>query len=129
MAPRPPTPAELEAAEKMLAQFDGAVFETVYEGLGETWDFNKNPVMIGIYQNHDTTEMLKYGSKTETELRDVYTFKLADDSLAAVWGSYSINRGMKPVSPGKLVRLTYNGKSDINDGDRQVKDFKVEVAS
>lgn len=130
MPPRKPTAAEVKAAEELMNQFSGATFVTTYEGLGETWDFNKNPVLLGIYQRHESVEMLKYGSRTEMEMRDAYTFKLGDGTLAVVWGSFSLNRGLSDIATGKLCRITYNGKEKFGKegDDREVKDFKVEVA-
>lgn len=130
MPPSKPTAAEVKAAEELIKQFDGATFVTTYEGLGETWDFNKNPVMLGVYQRHESVEMFKFKSNTEKEWRDVYTFKLSDGTLAAVWGSFSLNRGLSDVTIGSLCRITYNGKEKFGNesDDREVKDFRVEVA-
>jgi len=128
MAQRKPTIAEIKAAKLIQDEFAGAEFVTTYEGLGDTWDFTIQPVMIGIYQRREEVEMLKYGSKTELEMRKVYTFKISDGTLAAVWGSFSLERGLGDIEYGDIVRITYSGKSDIAGTDKTVKDFKIEVA-
>ncbi len=119
---------ESEAVTMIADAFGDLEFVTVYEGIGETWDFNINPVLIGTYMRSEQTEMLKYGSKTETELRDVYTIKTSSGDLAAVWGSFAINRAFKDIPTGKVVRITYTGKNQIGETDKDVKAFVIDVA-
>src|SRR5487761_2189984 len=122
MAPRTPTKDEIQAAKEIMDAFPGAEFITVYEGVGETWDFNKAPVFTGLYQRKESVEMLKYGSKTEMENRTVYTFTGADGTLYALWDSFSLRRGLSDAKAGELYRITYNGKEPIGNSDREVKD-------
>ena len=107
--------------------FAGVKFDTVYEGIGETWDFEIHPVLVGVYQRKSTSHMLKYGSKTEMEDRMVYTIKTASGDLAAVWESFALRAAFEDIPTGKVVRITYNGKDEIKDTDKEVKDFTVEV--
>lgn len=128
MPPRKPTAEEVKAAQMMQDVFASTEFETVYEGLGTTWDFTVHPVFVGYFQRYEETEQFKYGSKTEKEMRPVWTFKGPDGELYAIWGSFSLERGLRDVKFDDLVRITYNGKNTIGETNREVKDFKIEFA-
>ncbi|HEY1646041.1 MAG TPA: hypothetical protein VGF75_06820 [Candidatus Saccharimonadales bacterium] len=128
MVTKAQTTTQSEAETLIEDAFPGVVFETVYEGIGETWDFKTHPVLVGVFMRREETEMLKYGSKTETEMRRVYTIKTASGDLAAVWDSFSLSRAFQDIEPQSVVRITYVGKNQIGDTDKEVKDFKVEVA-
>ena len=128
MATEEPAITQSEAEELIANEFGNIEFVTVYEGIGETWDFKVSPVLVGVYMRSERTEMLKYGSKTETEMRDVYTIKTSSGILAAVWGSFALNRAFSTIETGKVVRITYTGKTEIDGTDKEVKDFVVEVA-
>jgi len=109
-------------------EFDGMEFETVYEGLGETWDWSKSPVLVGKFIQSEEVNQLKYGSKTEYELRKVYTLRSSSGVLVSVWGSVNLDRGFAAIEVGQYLRLTYQGKNEYGDGKKMIKDFIIEAA-
>jgi hypothetical protein len=117
-----------EIDDIMAGEFADLNFAIVYEGLGENWDWNKQPVLMAKYMRSEVVNQLKFGSKTEYEDRKVYTLKSSSGQLVAVWGSINLNRAFLDISVGAMMRLTYTGKSEIGDAGREVKDFIVEVA-
>lgn len=128
MATKEQATTEADAIDLIAEEFGDLEFVTVYEGIGETWDFKIHPVLIGVYMRKETTDVLKYGSKTEMEPRTVYTLKTSSGDLVAVWDSFALRRAFQDIPTNKVVRITYVGKNEIADTDKEVKDFLVEVA-
>ena len=105
-------------------------WETVVEPYGETWDFDKNPVLIGKYLSTKTVELPDLNKPGEMRPSNVYEIEAADSGdKVSVWGGYSIDEAFAKITPGNLVRIEFHGKVKIKGGAQEVKQFTVQTRS
>lgn len=55
----------------------------------------------------------------------MYTIKLADESLAKVWGSFVLDTRMLKIETGKQVKIEYTGLKNSKKSGRDYKTFEV----
>lgn len=97
------------------------------ESKGSGWNFDTDPELIATFDRSDSLEVSDPFSSEPyaTKKRTIHRF-IRDGELVDVWGSADLDGKMRQVEPGKLVRIVYLGKEDLDEG-RQIKRFTVQV--
>ena len=109
-------------------------WETVVEPYADSWDFQKNPELIGTYLGSKVVQFTQVNKETgelETRESNVYEIQTKDGDKFSVWGSYNIDAAFLPGSEtelpvGSMVRILHEGKAPL-DGGRSVNKFTVQV--
>lgn len=102
-------------------------WETIVEPYGATWDFDTHSVLIGRYLSTRTVEQDDLNNPGEKRDANVYEIETADDGeKVSVWGTYSIDQAFEDIEIGKLVRIEFVGKVNL-DGGRSVRQFKIQT--
>lgn len=115
---------------------DNEGWETVVDEQGITIDLGvEGETFTGVYVGNRvmlTDDMNNPGEKRETNL---YDFRGSDGKLYSLWGSFKTDQAFgfgdfaveNPPNPGDTVRITYVKKISIDNGAKQLKDYKVDV--
>ena len=100
-------------------------WETVVEPYGESWDFSKNPVIIGTYVSSKSVELTdNRGDKRENM---VYEIESGDDGgKYSVWGGYALDEAFAQIETGTVVRIEFQGKAELSNG-QTVNKFVVQT--
>lgn len=111
----------------VVASQDDSGWEVKVEPFSPTWDFERNPVLIGQFVNHRTTEQDDLNNPGQTREANVYEIvEATNGEKYTVWGSYAIDEAFADIAPGTIVRITFEGKVEIKGG-RSVNQFRVET--
>lgn len=103
-------------------------WETVVEPFGETWDFSKNAVLIGIYRSVKVVQLPDLNKPNEMRDSNVYEVETADTGeKVSVWGNYAIDEAFATIDPGTVVRIEFQGKIKIHGGAQEVNQFVVQT--
>lgn len=102
-------------------------WETKAEPFADTWDFDKNSVLIGTFLSRRVVEQDDLNNPGQKRDANVYTIQAADDGEKySVWGTWAIDEAFKTIEPGTLCRFEYQGKADL-DGGRTVRKFLIQT--
>lgn len=109
---------------------DEAGWETVVEPYADTFEFEEiGATLTGIYESSRTIEQ---ADKLTGEIRNVNCYTIVEHETGdkfTVWGSYSIDeafQGERAIPVGNLVRITWEGKADL-EGGRSVNKYRVQT--
>lgn len=80
---------------------------------GESWDFEKNKVLQGIYVDHRSNVGKNHQEAYEIEVKG---------TKVTAWGSKMLNDGMTDVKIGEEVRIEFKG---MGSSPNAIKDFKI----
>lgn len=81
---------------------------------GEDWDFEKNPILVGLYVRR------KEGVGKNKSV--VYTIEDRNTKKSYnVWGSTILDSKMELINPGMEVKIEFTG---MGDSDKAVKPYK-----
>src|SRR3990167_5139329 len=71
---------------------------------GEIWDFEKSPILEGIYMSVETN--------VGVNKSNLYSFHDQNEEakIFKIWGSTALDAQMQNVSVGQLTKITYLGK-------------------
>lgn len=103
-------------------------WNTIVEPFAESWDFTKNPVLIGTYVS--TKEIEVDDPKTETGKRTVQVYNVQNDEDGkqyAVWGSYNIDQGFAQIGEGQVIRIEHLGKVPTSTPGQTVNRFLIQT--
>lgn len=81
------------------------------------WNFEENKELVGTY-----LEVAEGIGENESNL---YSIRLADGTVASVWGSKILDVRLKNIEPGEEVRIVYKGVKKTIKGGRTYHDFDV----
>src|SRR3990167_9165592 len=85
--------------------------------MGDTWNFEKEPEMIGLFIGKEEN----VGENNS----NLYTFEV-DQKNVSVWGSTVLDTRMKNVKVGEEVKIVFLGLKDSpNRKGKQYKNFDV----
>lgn len=85
--------------------------------MGDAWNFEENPELIGLYLGHDEDVGENHSN--------IYNFEVNQTSVS-VWGSTVLDGRMKKVNVGEEVKITFTGMKDSpTRKGKQYKDFEV----
>lgn len=101
-------------------------WETVVEPYGKTWDFDTDPILIGIYNGSKVVTQPDMNDPDKE--RDVTVYEITEATTGekvSVWDSYSIHEAFTQITPDTQVRIEFKGKVAIDGGKRTVKQFVV----
>ena len=115
----------LSPAKNVTQSDSDAGWTTVAEPYGDTWDFSKNPVLVGTYESTRTVEQDDLNNPGEKRDANVYEIVTADDGTkVTVWGSFIIDEAFQKIPVGSEVRIEYVGKAELQGG-RSVNKYKI----
>lgn len=106
---------------------DDEGWETVVEPYADTFEFeSEGNSLMGIYNGSRTIEQ----EGLDGQPRTVNIYEVTDNGGKkwSVWGSAMIDTAFESIAPGNAVKITYEGKADL-DGGRTVKRFTVQSKS
>jgi hypothetical protein len=118
MAKNPTTPSEEEE------------WEEVQSGLGEQWDFEAGP-MIGYMIGKFPIELpekswTKNDDGSIRKVADAWKFALRDTGEEVfIWDSFQLSEALTNPGSGDLVRISFDGYREFDNGRRRVKKYKV----
>lgn len=103
-------------------------WETVVEPFGESWDFTKNPVLIGTYNSNKEIELDDTQNPGKKRMSKVYEVETVDTGeKVSVWGTFAIDQAFEQIEPGTIVRIEHKGKIPIHNGAQTVNQFVVQT--
>lgn len=103
-------------------------WETVVEPYGESWDFDKNAVLIGTYRGKKIVQLPDIQNPAKMRDSNVYEIETADTGeKVSVWGNYAIDEAFSKIDPGAVVRIEFQGKIKIKGGAQEVNQFVVQT--
>lgn len=114
----------MATAKNVQATDEG--WETVAEPYGDSWDFDKNPILIGLYTGRRTVEQPDLNN--EGSMRDANVYEITEATSGdkvSVWGTYVLDEAFGNMAHDTQVRISYQGKVDLSGG-RSVRKFKVD---
>lgn len=113
-------------AQNVATNASDSEWETVVEPYADTWNFDKNPELIGTYVNSREVEQDDLNNPGEKRMANVYEIvDAAEGNKWSVWGTYAIDEAFPQIAIGSTVRIVFEGKSDIGGG-RTVRKFTVQ---
>lgn len=117
-----------ETAPNVTPTTDEEGWETVVEPFGETYSFETpGDVLIGTFLGSKTVQTEDLNEPGKMRDQTVYDIEDSNGKKWSVWSSFNIDAGLSKVAPGNLVRIQYQGKVDIDNGRRSVKQFAIAV--
>lgn len=124
--------AKAETVEKDNAvnpapQADNEVWEEVRVGLGEAWDFEKNPILIGRYMGAQVMELKEEGLDGRKDAT-AHEFELDNGDVVFAWSSFKLGQALVNVGMGDRVKIEYRGKIGIKDDKQQLRQYRVWVS-
>lgn len=95
-------------------------------GASSAHDFESEPTLIGVYRHSDDVTV---GSAEAGDLRTAKIHRFLTDESEQVdcWGSVDLDRKLRDINPGQLVRVQFLGRRQLDNG-REMKEFEVRVA-
>lgn len=113
------------AKAENMNQVDESAWTTQIEPYADTFPFD-NPGDSVTGQFVGVRELEQEGLDGQPRMVKVYEIQELDSEKKwSVWGSAMIDMGMETVNQGQLVRITFEGKKDLDQG-RTVKTFCVQ---
>lgn len=117
-----------KTAENVSSVTDSDGWETVVEPFGETYSFEtEGDTLTGTYTGFSkvmTDDLNNPGEKRE---QTVYEIVDENGKKWSVWSSFNIDAALSDLDPNTMVRIRYDGKVEIDNGKRTVKQFTVSV--
>jgi hypothetical protein len=104
-------------------------WSNVVEPYPDTVNFeNVGDSIEGVYESKREVEQDDLANPGKKRLVSVYTIVDSTGKKHGVWGSWAIDKAMEEIVPGTEVRITYDGKVDL-DGGKKFRKFLVQVAA
>lgn len=95
--------------------------EDFVEVESDVWNNNPEEIigesLIGVYLGSDAASK---------EVSARHYFEVEGKGQVMVWGTAIIDQSLRFVKEGEVVRLTYKGKKEIDNGKRTLHVYKVE---
>lgn len=108
------------------APADTGEWEEVKVGLGEAWDFEKNPILMGVYLGSSVVQLNEPRSGDGATEATVYEFaKLDTGEIVFAWASHKLSQALENVGVDDRVKIEYLGKVDIKQGRQQLRQYRV----
>lgn len=118
-----------DSAKNVTRNASDEEWTTVAEPYGDTWDFDANPVLIGTYNGSREVEQDDLNNPGEKRMANVYEIAALDDGEKySVWGTYVLDEAFAKIPTGNIVRIEFQGKTEIGGG-RTVRKFTVATKS
>jgi hypothetical protein len=121
--------AKAEALEKdnvtaPPAETGADEWERVKVGLGEGWDWEKKPELVGVYVGSEVVELKEPGLDGRSEAT-AFVFATDDGEQVFLWQSYALSQALTEVGAGERLKIVYKGQKDIKDGKQRINRFDV----
>ena len=82
-----------------------------------TWDFREDKELIGFYVGAE--------SEVGPNKSNLYTFRLENGEIIAVWGNTVLDVRFKNLIAGEKIKIVYKGKVKSPRTGREYNDFEV----
>lgn len=116
-----------KTASNVTETTNSEAWETIAEPYGDTWNFDQNPVLVGIFTSARQVELPDMNDPSQTRTVNVYEITKADDGEKyTVWGTYVLDDTFSKIKLDSQVRIEYMGKAEIGGG-QTVRKFKVQT--
>jgi hypothetical protein len=112
-------------------------WDEVTTGLGTEWDFDKDGVLVAIYQGtkevaiaEEKQQTNEDGSKRTHALAHTFA-TVSSGELVFVWGSALLDEAFTEIGFDDKVKVEFQGRENFTAGDgkpRQVKRYRVHKA-
>lgn len=111
---------DADAMDALINGADDKKWKDWSGGSGETWDFKKEKVLIGVFKGSRPVET-KFGPKV------VFQVETPDHKQKDVWETAQIKSFFNSIEVGTEIRIAYKGKVESKGG-QMVNSFDFKTA-